>query len=68
MTNFNVPSMNCGHCSATIEEAIKSIDPTATVSCELPTRTVSVKSFLTDRAISVAIRDAGYEVVTSTPS
>ena len=64
MTSFNVPGMNCGHCTAAIEKAIKAIDPTATVSCEQPTRTVSVESFLSDRALSEAIRGAGYEVAT----
>ena len=53
-----------GDLTAAIEKAIKAIDPTATVSCELPTRTVSVESFLSDRALSEAIRGAGYEVAT----
>lgn len=64
MTNFSVPGMSCGHCTAAIEKAIKAIDPTATVSCELPTRTVSVASFLSEHAVSEAIRGAGYEVAT----
>jgi copper chaperone len=62
MSSFNVPEMSCGHCTAAIEKAIKSIDPTATVSCDLGTRTVSVESILSDRAVSEAIRDAGYDV------
>ena len=62
MTRLSVPDMSCGHCTAAIEKAIKAIDPTATVSCELPTHTVSVESFLSERAVSEAIRDAGYEV------
>lgn len=64
MTNFSVPGMSCAHCTAAVEKAIKAIDPTATVSCELPTRTVSVESILSDRAVSEAIRGAGYEVTT----
>jgi copper chaperone len=62
MNSFNVPEMSCGHCTAAIEKAIKAIDPTATVSCDLGTRTVAVESFLSDRAVSEAIRDAGYDV------
>ncbi|MSU88484.1 copper chaperone [Rhodobacteraceae bacterium 2CG4] len=62
MSSFNVPDMSCGHCTATIEKAIKAIDPTATVACDLDTRTVSVESFLSDRAVSEAIRNAGYDV------
>lgn len=62
MTNFTVPDMSCGHCTAAIEKAVQAIDPTATVSCELGTRTVAVESFLSDRAVSEAIRNAGYDV------
>ncbi|MBD3624968.1 MAG: heavy-metal-associated domain-containing protein [Rhodobacteraceae bacterium] len=62
MNSFNVPEMSCGHCTAAIEKAIKAIDPTATVSCDLGTRTVAVESFLSDRAVSEAIRNAGYDL------
>ena len=62
MSSFNVPKMSCGHCTAAIEKAIKAIDPTATVSCDLGTRTVAVESFLSDRAVSEAIRNAGYDL------
>ena len=33
MRSFKVPDMSCGHCTATIEKAIKAIDPTASVTC-----------------------------------
>jgi copper chaperone len=62
MNSFTIPEMSCGHCTAAIEKAIKAIDPTATVSCDLGTRTVAVESFLSDRAVSEAIRDAGYDL------
>lgn len=62
MTSFSVPDMSCGHCTAAIEKAISAIDPTATVSCDLDTRTVAVESFVSDRAVCEAIREAGYEV------
>ncbi|MEQ9040211.1 MAG: heavy-metal-associated domain-containing protein [Silicimonas sp.] len=62
MSSFNVPDMSCGHCTAAIEKAIKAIDPTAKVACDLGTRTVAVESFLSDRAVSEAIRNAGYDV------
>ena len=62
MSSFNVPDMSCGHCTAAIEKAVKAIDPTATVSCDLGTKEVSVESIVSDHAVSEAIRDAGYEV------
>lgn len=64
MTNLHIPGMSCGHCTATIEKAIKAIDPAATVSCELSGRTVSIESALSAHALSDAIRGAGYEVAT----
>ena len=65
MKSFNVPDMKCGQCTTAIERAIKAIDPTATVCCDLNTRTVAVESFVSDRAVSKAIRGAGYEVSAS---
>ena len=62
MSNFKVPSMSCGHCTAAIEKALKAIDPTATVTCDLAARAVAVETILSDRAVSEAIRDAGYDV------
>jgi len=62
MTRLSVPDMTCGHCTAAIEKAIKAIDPTATVSCDLGTRSVDVQSPLSEQALSEAIRDAGYDV------
>lgn len=64
MTRLNVPDMSCGHCTATIEKAIKAIDPTAKVSCDLGTHNVEVESILTERALSEAVRSAGYVVKT----
>jgi len=61
MSRFTVPDMSCGHCTAAIEKAVKSIDPTATVACDLETKTVAVETFLSERAVSEAIREAGYE-------
>ncbi|MEO1960759.1 MAG: copper chaperone [Paracoccus sp. (in: a-proteobacteria)] len=45
-----------------MEKSVKALDPTAKVNCDLGSHTVSVESFLSDRAVSEAIRDAGYEV------
>lgn len=64
MTRLSVPDMSCGHCTAAIEKAITAIDPTARVSCDLETRTVDVQSALSERALSEAIREAGYDVRT----
>ena len=41
---------------------IKAIDPTAKVSCDLGAHIVEVERYLSERAISEAIRDVGYDV------
>lgn len=61
MNRFSVPDMSCGHCTAAIEKAIKAIDPTADVVCQLDTHTVAIKSALSNSALSDAIRGAGFE-------
>ncbi|MDA3858588.1 MAG: heavy-metal-associated domain-containing protein [Roseovarius sp.] len=53
--NFRVPDMSCGHCTGAIEKAIKAIDPTAKVSCDLDAYNVEVESFLSERVLSEAI-------------
>jgi copper chaperone len=68
MTRFDVPEMSCGHCTTAIEKSIKAIDPTARVSCDLGRKSVEVDSFLSERAVSAAIRDAGYDVKAPTAS
>ena len=66
MRSFKVLDMSCGHCTATIEKAIKAIDPTATVSCDTGRREVDVESVLNERALAEAIRNAGYGVTATT--
>lgn len=60
MIRFSVPDMSCGHCTASIEKAIKAIDPNAKVSCDLTAHSVEVDSALDESALTAAIRDAGY--------
>ena len=59
---FSVPDMSCGHCTAAIESAVKSADPTAGVECDLSARHVRVASVLPADQVLAIIRDAGYNV------
>jgi len=61
---FTVPDMSCGHCTATIEAAIKAADPSASVTCDLALRQVTVESALSGDAIISAMVAAGYETTT----
>ena len=41
---FHVPDMSCGHCTAAIEKALKTIDPDARVDTDLTSKTVTIAS------------------------
>ena len=58
---FSVPKMSCGHCTAAIEKSIAQADPSASVTCDLPSHSVSVTSGKSVAEIAAAIRGAGYE-------
>ena len=68
MRSFKVPDMSCGHCTATIEKAIKAIDPTASVTCDTGTRQVEVDSVLNEHTLTEASRNAGYGVTAASTS
>ena len=61
MSRFKVPDMSCAHCVRTIEEAIRSIDSAADVSCDLATKEVRVRTALPPERIAGALATAGYE-------
>ena len=58
---FSVPEMSCGHCVATIEKAVKSVDPDAEIACDLASKTVEINSGSSASDINVAIKEAGYD-------
>jgi len=64
MTRFDVPEMSCGHCTAAIRKAVTTLDPSASVDCDLNVRVVSVESTLGDEAIVLAMKEAGYDATT----
>lgn len=61
MYKFNVPDMTCGHCSGTVQRAIKAVDGQAEVSVDLGKKLVEVRSSASQQSIGEAIREAGYE-------
>jgi copper chaperone len=60
MLKLKVEEMSCGHCVSTVQKAVKSVDPSAEVSVDLPTGTVTVESAASEASIADAIRSAGY--------
>ncbi|MBD1847988.1 heavy-metal-associated domain-containing protein [Cyanobacteria bacterium FACHB-63] len=59
---LTVPNMACSACSETITQAVKAIDPTATVHADPKTKFVNVETQTSESVIKQAIIDAGYSV------
>ncbi len=60
MYNFQVNDMTCGHCVATIEKAVKGVDPSSKVAIDLSTHGVKIESEEPATSFAKAIEDAGY--------
>ena len=63
MIEFTVQDMTCGHCAATITEAVKSVDPTGRCEIDLAARRVKVESALSADRFASAITRAGFSPV-----
>ncbi len=59
---LNVQGMTCGHCVRAVTEAVKTVDPQATVNINLATGIVEIDSAQPREALSNAITEEGYTV------
>lgn len=62
MIQFEVEGMSCNHCVGAITRAVQGVDPTASVSADVPTQAVKVESHADQAALRKAIEEAGYPV------
>lgn len=60
---LSVPEMNCGHCKASVEQAIAGLDSAAKVSVDLPARTVMVETSQPEASVIAALGDVGFDAV-----
>jgi copper chaperone len=60
MMRLKVEQMTCGHCAATVQKAVKSVDPNADVQVDLAGGVISVTTTADGAVIGEAIREAGY--------
>jgi copper chaperone len=60
--DFNVNGMTCGGCARAVTNAIRNVDPDASVEVDLAVKRVSVQSKAEAASLEAAITDAGYEV------
>ncbi|RYE07101.1 MAG: copper chaperone [Sphingobacteriaceae bacterium] len=63
MTIFTVKGMSCGHCANVITNAIKSLDPTASVAVDLARAQVEIDSVKPDSELAATINALDYWVV-----
>ena len=66
MIELNVKDMTCGHCASVIAGAVKSVDAGSTCEMDLRAKTVRITSAQPAQDFIEAIRDAGYNPVSST--
>jgi copper chaperone len=61
MTAFEVNDMTCGHCVATITNAVKGVDASADIKIDLPARLVAINSSRADATtLANTIKGAGF--------
>ncbi len=60
MYELKVENMTCGHCVSRVTEAVKSVDPAAKVTVDLPSKLVRIDSVKNIEDLSAAMEEAGY--------
>lgn len=60
MFQFIIPGMTCGGCAHRVTNAILSVDPTAYVATDPPSRAVRVTTSADEAALIAALAEAGY--------
>ena len=60
--SFQVQGMTCGHCERAVTQAVKQLDPDATVRIDRATGQVDVDSTKPREALAAAIAEEGYTV------
>ena len=60
MTRLTVPDMSCAHCAGVITHTLKTLDPQAAITFDMPSHTVDVASSAPLDAVVAALAAAGY--------
>jgi copper ion binding protein len=65
-TTYTVKGMTCGHCVSSVTEEVGEVSGVTGVNVDLATGLLTVESDapVDDAAITAAVEEAGYEVVT----
>lgn len=57
---FHIENMTCGGCARGVSQAIRSVDPAATVEADPPSRSVTIQSLKPADAFLPALEAAGF--------
>jgi copper chaperone len=57
---FYLDNMTCGGCARRVTHAVQSIDASASVNADPPTRLVQIQTSVPEEAIVSALREAGF--------
>jgi copper chaperone len=60
MITLHIPNVSCGHCKATVEKAIYSLDPKAGFAFDMAERHVTLNSSADMAKVQAALGAAGY--------
>lgn len=63
MLEFKVTDMTCGHCVATITDAVHALSPSLSVETDLAQHRVRIGGVVDSATVQQTIRDAGYTPV-----
>ena len=60
MIKLSIPDMNCGHCKASVEAAVRALDTSAKLEVDLQAHTASIDTNATPAAVIAALADIGF--------
>ncbi len=60
MTRYSVPDMSCGHCRASITEAVTALAPDAPLSFDMERREVTLEADLPPATVLAALDKIGF--------
>jgi copper chaperone len=60
MTTLSVPDMSCGHCKASVTQALTSVKGTSAIEVDLTTRQVQITSDAPEAALLAALNEVGF--------
>jgi len=60
---FLIEDLSCNHCAGVITKTVTTLDPTAMLDIDIPSKTVKIRSTANAQTIAAALDQAGYPAV-----